>query len=485
MKKETDKHEVIVLGSNLGGLLAGTLLAKKNVSVLVLKEKEYRSSFVKEGYRFTPFSNFSEKNLNPSLLEEFSQTLNLPFLALRHEEDRQAKAKQRVSFQVILPKARIDLYYERSLFQMELKREFPEEVAAIHTFYDEIDSLRRLLKKVQNEGGSQGLFPLKQHSLFKGMFSFNILPKGKMSQRLSPFSREFKQFVHLQLTSRGNLFSDQWPMALAAHLLNDKPSGTAPHINLEKLEENMFEHFFQCGGKVEEVEKVEKLDKEWRKGFILSLGRGEGAFQSKFLILNSPLHRILNSLSKKRKQLSKWEKRIQPRYVLIPCFLGIREGVIPIGMKDLLVSILDLGKPYDDGNVLYLSLSPKGDETKAPEGKRALTVESLMPVEKLNPSSLDGYQERVMKHLTHLFPFLENHIEFIDFQWANRQVSRWSYSHFLYETTQDFDWREGIVPNRFSRNLFFVGSENFPYLGLEGEIFSGSMVAKQILKKFH
>jgi phytoene dehydrogenase-like protein len=484
MKKERDKYEVIVLGSGIGGLVAGTFLAKKNLSVLFLKEKEYRSLFMKEGYRFAPFSNLSERNLTPNLLRKVSQALDLPFLALSYEQGRRDKGKREVSFQVILPKARVDLFYERSLFQMELKREFPEEVGPIENFYDEISSFQHLLKEGQNKRGSQSFFPFQKQSVFKGLFSFKTFPKGEIGQRLSPFSREFKQFMQLQLMSHGNLYSDQWPMALVAFLLNDESDKTPPRMDLEELEENIFKQFFQSGGRVEEIEKVEKLDKEWRRGFVLSSERVEGAFQSQFLILNSPRHRVLNFLSKKRKQLSKWEERIQPRYVLIPFFLGIREKVVPVGMKDLLVSILDLAEPYDEGNVLYLSLSPKGDETKAPEGRRALTVESLMPLEKLNPSSLDEYREKVMKHLTHLFPFLENHIEFIDFQWANEQVSRWSYSHFLYETTSGFHWREGVVPNRLSRSLFFVGKENFPYLGLDGEIVSGLMVAEQILKKF-
>jgi hypothetical protein len=37
---------------------------------------------------------------------------------------------------------------------------------------------------------------------------------------------------------------------------------------------------------------------------------------------------------------------------------------------------------------------------------------------------------------------------------------------------------------KLSKNVYFVGKENFPYLGLEGEIFSGFMVAQQILEKY-
>jgi hypothetical protein len=40
-----------------------------------------------------------------------------------------------------------------------------------------------------------------------------------------------------------------------------------------------------------------------------------------------------------------------------------------------------------------------------------------------------------------------------------------------------------MVPMRISKNIYFVGKENFPYLGLGGEVFSGLTVAQQILKK--
>jgi hypothetical protein len=36
---------------------------------------------------------------------------------------------------------------------------------------------------------------------------------------------------------------------------------------------------------------------------------------------------------------------------------------------------------------------------------------------------------------------------------------------------------------RISKNVYFVGKENFPYLGLGGEVFSGLTVAQQILKR--
>ncbi len=487
MKPSGNGPAVIVLGSGLGGLVAGTLLLRNNHSVLLLREKGYQSSYAFKGYRFVPFSNFSEKRLRPSLLKKISQSLNLPLTQTR-EEGKQMKmsfdkSRQVAGFQVILPKARVDILPHRSLFQKEWKREFPQEMDRVEEFYKELDQIQHLFQSVNGKSDSPSYFPLRQRSLITSIFSFDPFPKEKMDEKLHPFSREFREFIQLQLISWGNLYSDRFPVSLAAHILLDS-NGSDPDLDLERLEREILNQFLQCGGKIEEIDRVKRADCGWRKGLTLSLEGDPRAFDSQFLILNSPLHRISPLLGKKGKELSKWQKKIKPLYVLIPLFLGIREKVIPVGMKDLLISILDLEKPYKDGNVLFLSLSAKGDETRAPEGKRALTVESLMDVEKWGQTLLVDYQQGVMKHLYHLFPFLENHVEFVDFKWASDHIPRWSYPHFLYEPASDFHWREEVIPTRTARNIYFVGKENFPSWGLAGEIFSGLTAAQQILKKY-
>jgi phytoene dehydrogenase-like protein len=221
-----------------------------------------------------------------------------------------------------------------------------------------------------------------------------------------------------------------------------------------------------------------------RGEFSLSVKGDEKIFRSRSLVLNSPLHCLSNLFGKKGKALSRWGKKIRPRYVLVPFFLGIRESVIPVGMRNLLVSILNLQQPYEGGNLLFLSLSRKGDENQAPEGKRALTVQSLMSLGGSKKDSMSDLQDGVMIHLKHLFPFLENHIEFIDRKWADDQMDCWSYPYFLYEVYSDFQWRRGVVPTRISNRLYFTGKENFPQLGVEGEILSGLKAGEEISNRF-
>jgi hypothetical protein len=489
MKQPPNEPEVIVLGSGLGGLVAGTLLSKNNHSVFLLREKGYQSSYSTKGYHFVPFSNFSEKSLKPRLVRKISQALNLSLLMGTREDGKQAKAtpdksKQRSTLQIVLPRARIDIFAQRSLSQREWTREFPKEVVQIEKFYNELDQIQHLLQKVNGKKNSPAFFPFRQRSLITKIFPFDPLPNEGVDKKLSLFSREFRELIQLQLISRGNFYSDRFPLSLATQVLFDGTNELNSDIDSEKIEKEILNQFLRSGGRVEEIDRVKEINLGWRKGFTLTMEGNPAVFRSQFLVINSPLHRITPFLGKKRKRLLKWERKIKPLFMMIPLFLGIHEKVIPVGMKDFLISILDLGKPYDDGNVLFLSLSPKGDETRAPAGKRALTVESLMDVGKWEQTHLADYQQGVMKHLYHLFPFLEHYIEFVDFQWVSDHVPKWSYSHFLYEPTSDFYWREGVVPIRMSKNIYFVGKENFPYLGLGGEVFSGLTAAQHILKKY-
>lgn len=482
-------YDAIVLGSGLGGLIAGTFLAKGQLRVLLLKEKKYQSSYHEKGYRFVPFTNLSEKIVKRSLLKRVSKDLGFHLLGdlegAKEGETKLRKAKERPPFQVILPKARIDLFAERSMLERELKREFPKEIAQIEDFYNEMDEIHRLLNRERAGEVPQTFFPFQTRSWVKKLWPFKTLPKDTIDQRLAPFSREFKEFIRLQLLSWSNLCSDHLPISLVNYLLiHEGEDDRFIGMDLWRLEEKIFEKFLQYNGRIAEVEGIEKIHRGLRRGFTLT-GRGDGqVFRSKFLIINSPLQRLSAFLGRRARFLSKWTNRIQTRYMVLPLFLGIRENVVPVGMKNLLVSILDLNKPYEGGNLLFLRLSEKGDEREAPEGRRAVTVESLVGSDQYDLDLLGEHRKGVMRHLSHLFPFLEEHIEFSSWDWAREQISCWSYPHFLYETASGFEWREGIVPHRISKNLYLTGRESLPYLGTEGEVLSGLIVGKKILEKY-
>ncbi len=190
MKWLGNEQEVIVLGSGLGGLVAGTLLSRNNHSVLLLKEKQYQSSYAIKGYHFVPFSNLSEKCLKPSLIRKISQALSLPLLMGTREDGKQARAvsdksKQSPNFQVVLPKARIDIFPQRSQSHREWKREFPKEVVQIEGFHNELDQIRDLFQKGNGKRKPSGFsFPFQKRSFFKKIFSSDPFSREEVDKKL-------------------------------------------------------------------------------------------------------------------------------------------------------------------------------------------------------------------------------------------------------------------------------------------------------------
>lgn len=477
MRNQENFYDVIILGSGLGGLIAANQLIQERRKVLLIKEKRFHPSYTREGYRFTPFSNALEKWIPIHFLKK------IPF-----QLDRLGKRgggeslKQEVSFQIVLPQARIDLYRDRSLLKREWQREFPLEWKKIEDFYQETDRIYSLLNQLKQRESSPVSFPIQSSRSFKQWFFVNSLQMRRMEHWLSPFSSEFKTFLQLQILFKGNLYKGHFPLPLASYLLkNDDRKEKIEPIDFEKITQQMLGRFVKSGGRVDEIDGIDKINIKRREGISLSL-KGQGTMvHARLLALSIPIHQCLNLFENNREIISKWAGKISPLYMIIPYFLGIRETGIPVGIKNLLISLRHLDKGYEDGNLLLISLSEIKDESEAPFGKRALTVQALMPFNLSAKKTVESLQNQVMNHLKQLFPFLENHLEFIDRTWAENNLDCWSYPFILYEVNSTYKWRKGVVPIELTKNLFFVGKENFPYLGLEGEIIGGLVLGRKIL----
>lgn len=481
MSSGKERYDVIVIGSAIGGLFAASLIARnniKNISILILKEKAYETYLFKDGYRFIPFSNFSELNLNRTLKDWVIEELNISLPAIGNSLKSGPESRTGVSYQVLLPDNRIDIINAAPLFMIELEREFRNELDRIRKFYDEIRSIRDRLKDEKGKVVPSNLFPAYRANLLRKWIS-SIFKGREINKILSKFSKEFGEFIKAQLIAFGNFYSNQISLSLSAYNLTKGTGEIDKTLNIEKLNTIIINKLNSLGVRIQEVERIGKIERR-KDNFIINLDEEERILESRFIIINHPIKNIPYISDDEKRHLSKWERLIKPCYIIIPFFLGIKEKVVPVGMKDLLVSIFNIDKPYDNGNLIYVFISPRGDEFWAPRGRRSLVVEALIPYKDIN-SLGDIFKKYVFLHLNHIIPFLEDYIDLIDFEWTKKQVSCWSYPHLIYEGPKSFDWRAGIIPNKISRNLFFIGKENFPYLGLEGELISAYFTAHDIL----
>lgn len=471
-----EKYDVTVIGTEAGGLFASAILGKRNLSILILKEKGYKPFFEKDGYRFEPFSNLTEIGLNKRLIRWVSEELGL---STKEFSSNDINEKE-IFYQIILPENRIDIMNDfSSFFEIEMRREFGKELDKIINFYDNMRDIGDKIRKITVKDFPQNLFPVRKACALRRLFSSFLFKEKDIGRRLTIFSEEFKNFIILQLFPNGNLIPFNFPTSLTAYILMNSIESRLRSIDINNLKRILMERINASGARIEEVGRIERIERKSKTGFIIKTVEEEKEFESRYIIVNHPIQNISYFNGEEKKRISKWKRFIEPYYVIVPFFLGIREKVIPVGMKDLVISLYDLRKPFENGNLIYISLSPK-DGDKAPTGRRALVLECLIPFENLG-SSLEGCKKNIISHLNYIVPFLEEYIDLKDFELAENQLSSWSYPHFIYKVRVNFDWRGGIVPNQISKNLFFIGKENFPYLGLEGEIIGGYLTAKSII----
>ncbi|MCB1214645.1 MAG: FAD-dependent monooxygenase, partial [Deltaproteobacteria bacterium] len=107
--------DVLIVGSDLAGLIAGAFLAKRGLLVtVVFQEKELISP---------------KANIGPNLISALESRLFKSILGRLSLMEHELKIlrKLTVPYQIVMPEHRLDLYSDREKLAQELKREFPED----------------------------------------------------------------------------------------------------------------------------------------------------------------------------------------------------------------------------------------------------------------------------------------------------------------------------------------------------------------------
>lgn len=477
------RWDVVILGANAGGILAGSLLTKKGFSVLILEEK-VKAGSVHRKYRFRRFSNLSDLLVSRGVVEGVYHLLDLPFA---HEEFTH---RADLKCQILLPNLRVDISLDRAVLLDQMKREFPRDFGLIETFYSQLQEGDWICRNIMAIGDEQPLlgrigrwFGHVYHALSdRPLSAFLASVKG---------DKAFARFIDVQIKSMSYLIADDPPISLASHLigilLQDGafidimgPQGFMDRVKGEAV---------RGGGKIKVLESFNTLRIEKSQGEFRIYAKGEGKpILSRVLIGDIPpiqLRRLIPTAFSERKW-SEEDKRLWPQYFILSLNLGIDAQGIPVGLGDCFVSLRDLDAPYENGNLLMVFVGPEG--VGAPSGKRSVTVNAFVPVArgKLFSAEIKGVIEDMLIHLFEIAPFLDRSIRLIDGRPSiERYRSGWTNSDIIYGGPSSFRVGDEILPTITSmEGLFLSCRGNFPYLGFEGEVLSGIKAAEVVSKRF-
>ncbi len=132
-----DKYDVIIIGSGIGGLICGSILAKQNVKVLILEKEAqvggYCVSFKRNGIRFDAGAHIIGSCGDKGILTRILKSIGVEY-----------------RFQVIIPTDRfffpdntIDVPRDIDTYIGSLKKTFPKESVSLDKFFNKLLSISR------------------------------------------------------------------------------------------------------------------------------------------------------------------------------------------------------------------------------------------------------------------------------------------------------------------------------------------------------
>jgi phytoene dehydrogenase-like protein len=168
-------------------------------------------------------------------------------------------------------------------------------------------------------------------------------------------------------------------------------------------------------------------------------------------------------------------------------YLGVEGAAVPADLP--LHHQVVAGGPLVPGNTVFVSLSPAWDQTRAPRGKRALTLSmhtDLQPWWDLYHSDRDGYQALKAEHTARALALAENALpglrEAADLilpgtpiTYARYTRRAWGWVGGFPQTSLFRFWGPRLAPG-----LWLVGDSIFPGQSTVAVALGGLRVAKQI-----
>ncbi|KAI3993807.1 hypothetical protein MKX01_002820 [Papaver californicum] len=492
-----ENYDAIVIGSGIGGLVAGTQLAVKGANVLVLEKYVIPGGscgfYEKDGYTF---------DVGSSVMFGFSDKGNLNLIT-------RALAAVGCEMEVIPDPTTVHFHLPNNLsvlvhreyndFITELTNKFPHELEGINKFYG-------VCWKIFNALNSLELKSLEEPLYLFGQFFQKPLECLTLAyylpQNAGAIARKFIQdpqllsFIDAECFIVSTVNALQTPMINASMVLCDRHFGgiNYPVGGVGGIAKSLAKGLFDKGSNIMYRANVTSIILEDKKAVGVKLSDGRELF-AKTIISNATRWDTFGKLLKGN-ELPKEEEDFQKVYVKAPSFLSIhmavKAEVLPSN-TDCHHFILEddwtsLEKPYGS---IFLSIPTVLDSSLAPKGRHILHIFTTSCIEDwkgLPQKDYDAKKEHMADAIISrlekkLFPGLKSAIVFKEVGTPK------THRRFL---ARD-DGTYGPMPRKIPKGLlgmpfnttaidglYCVGDSCFPGQGVIAVAFSGIMCAHRV-----
>ena len=401
-------YDVIVVGTELPGLIYAAMLAKKGYRVLVVGHGNRSNRFQHEGFSFVrrPWL-FHGFETSPPIKKVFAE------LSLSLEMHNRPKPFDPF-YQVVLPGRRVDVVGKESLLERELGREFPGEVPRIQAFYrtmrEHNDNLSRLLE-------SPAIYPpdgfFESRAFRKATDPvLATVPPDPLST--FPAGHPFRPFVLAPLFfGSGCQVAPYSPIQLirsVAHLgrgLYHIEGGidALKSIFIDRVKNN-------CGDFRDKV-LIDRFNMKRGKVREIVIRDRREVIGCEVVVCNMDVKRFFNLIpeedQKERFHLKVLE--LQPSHYLYTVNFALKSEAIPEGMGRHVFLVGSEHRPLEDENLLLCCVDP-ADRAGQPDGTSVLSVSARIKAKNVRPTveGVEAIDARLIREVEKLVPFFHEHL---------------------------------------------------------------------------
>lgn len=398
-------YDVIVLGTQLGPLIAGTLLAKRGFRVLLVAQDDLPTTYELGGITWprAPFT-FTAAG-SPSARRIFAE------LAL-HQVFRRRATTHDPAFQVVQPNHRVDVALEDADLDREIEREFPEVRRPVEDFHR---SIAHLTQDVDRIAGRDLVWP-PETFFERREFARATVSRVAIRDPFAEFpdKHPFRLIAHAPARFSDGIDPDHMTPLRLMRLYGAWRKGAAVLEGGESaLRQMLIEKLRTHSGELRERDRADALIQ--KRGVVTGVriaGSGE-ELGCGFVVGGGDIAKLLRLLPDRTPFEELFEKtgEPQPRWYRYTLNVLVRAEGIPMGMARDVFFIRDPRQPLSAENIMHVQVDPADAH-----GRRLMCVEVLLPRRAVEDTMnyIDGVREKVFAALADLVPFLGRHVLAID-----------------------------------------------------------------------
>jgi phytoene dehydrogenase-like protein len=483
-------YDVCVVGSQLGGVVAGGLLARRGLRVLQVAHDDAGPSYVDGGYvlPWGPAVIPAPRHLPAAeaVLAELGLTTDLSRALEPSDPD----------LQILLSRHRVDVTRDAAVLRAELKREWPREAerleagfTELHALFDFAGFFLRAAPPLPPEGFAERRAMKKALKLASTAPNAPAQPVGVAR----PFAElEGHELVQSLLAAHRFLtYLDGPPSPLSlVRLLGGALRGThrlagGPGALREMVRKRIAESRGELRGGAGESAAT-GLDVEGGRIAAVRLADSPDAYVARAYVLAldaASLWKLLPPAAAEARAVASLGN-IRPQRRLFSLNLIVKRGALPPALGENVLALRDPAGGDGPENAVFLQVLParkvaaKGAGEASPD-ERVVCASAFVPAEARGREANAAVAAAIREAVADAIPFFERHLvaESIPADHAGAAVL----DHPLYGTDLESALGVSALPVRSPfKNGFFAGREVLPGLGVEGEFYAGVQAAGHV-----